>query len=328
MKMKVARSAEGMAGILMGAGAVLLWSLSSACIVWVGGQLGVWQFLAMVSVLAGLLQFLGYLAMGRRPRALLLPPPRLWLAVAGGFIPYLLLYTTALVTARTETQAAGVNLMNYLWPTLAVLFTTWLVPGERMRGRLAAALGLSLAGVLLANGADLARLEFREHLGPYVLGGMGAVSWALYCALTSRWRRWAKDHASAPLGFLLVGAIAAGVCYRLQAWQPVDGGTWTAVLLTALGPWAGAYMLWEMALHRASGITLGLMAAVIPVLSTVALIGLFALTAPGQVNPMRIVVLIVSAVMIGVAIAVGRSSSVEGKPVAGERLRARLENGD
>lgn len=312
--MKEAGQAQGVAGLNMGAGAILLWSLSSACIVFVGKRLGVWQFLATVSLISGVLQVAGYLALGRRLRSILLPPPRLWLAVAVGFVCYLLLYTAALVTSHTEAQTAGVNLMNYLWPTLAIVFTTWLVPGERMHGRLAVAISLSLAGVLLANGADLALRDLRVDLRPYLLGGAAAVSWAAYCALTSRWRSWAKDHAAAPLGFLIVGTVAAVVCVGLREWQPMDGRTWAAVLLTALGPWAGAYMLWEMALHRASGITLGLMAAVTPVLSTINLIGLFALTAPGSVSGMRIAVLITAALLISVAIAVGTSSSTKQAP--------------
>lgn len=313
--MKEGRSGQGVAGVIMGGGAILLWSLSSACIVWVGKRVGVWQFLATVSLISGLLQLGGYLALGRRLRSILLPPPRLWLAVAAGFVLYLLLYTSALVTSDTESQTAGVNLMNYLWPTLAIVFTTWLVPGERMQRRLAIAVALSLVGLLLANGIDLARLPLRGNLGPYLLGGAAAVSWAAYCALASRWRSWAKEFAAAPLGFLIVGAVAAGVCCFRHEWQPMDGRTWTAVLLTALGPWAGGYMLWELALHRVSGITLGLMAAVTPVLSTIVLIALFALTAPGRVSGTRIVVLLTAALLISGAIALGTSSS--GKPVRG-----------
>ena len=66
-------------------------------------------------------RFAGYLAMGRSLRSVLFPPPKLWLAMIFGFVMYLLLYTTGLVTASTEAQAVGVSLMNYLWPALAIL---------------------------------------------------------------------------------------------------------------------------------------------------------------------------------------------------------------
>jgi drug/metabolite transporter (DMT)-like permease len=307
------RYPHALAGLAMGGGAILLWSLSSACVVFAGKQMGVWQFLAITSLTSGFLQVVGYLVLGRNLRSILMPPPKLWLATALGFILYLLLYTTGLVVAHTETQAVGVNLMNYLWPTLAILFTTGLVPGERMHGRLALAIAFSLAGVLIANSLDLALPDSGTTAWPYALGGAAAVSWAAYCALTSRWRRWAKDYAAAPMGFVIVGAIAAAVCCGRHEWQPSNGCMWATVLLTALGPWAGGYMLWEMALHRASAITLGLMGSATPVLSTMNLIGLFALTAPGRLSGTRVAVLLAASVMIGVAVALGTSSSA-GQP--------------
>lgn len=311
------RYPHALAGLAMGAGAILLWSLSSASIVFLGKQIGVWQFLGVTALLSGSLQVVGYVALGRSLRSILLPPPKLWAAIGLGFIAYLLLYATGLVSSRTEMQAVGVSLMNYLWPTLAILFTVWLVPGERMHGRLALAMGLSLAGVAvvtLAQSREVAPAGTAVSIWPYLLGGAAAVSWAAYCALTSRWRSWAKDHAASPLGFLIVGIIAGGVCSGLHEWEAMDGRTWAAVLVTSLGPWAGGYMLWEMALHRVSGTTLGLMGSVTPLLSTVSLVGLFALIAPGRVSGSQVVALLAGAVMISAAVAVGTASSAKRAP--------------
>ena len=302
----------------MGVGAISLWSLSSACIVFTGRQLGVWQFLAITGLIGGLLQIAGYLLMGRRLRSILKPPPRLWIAIALGFIIYQFLYATALVTSTTETQVVGVSLMNYLWPSLAVLFTTWLVPGERMHGRLAFSLALSLVGVLLASGREIAWSGTDASVWPYMLGGMAAVAWAAYCALTSRWRLWAQDFAAAPLGFLIVSAVAATVCLWHREWQPMGVRAWASVLVTAIGPWASGYMLWELALHRAPGTTLGLLASATPVLSTLCLMGLFALTRSVHDSSTRYAVLLVASVMIGAAVALGRSPASVGKPSGDE----------
>jgi drug/metabolite transporter (DMT)-like permease len=293
----------------MGAGAVLLWSVSSTCIVFMGNRLGIWQFLAITSSLGGLLQIAGYLAMGRSLRSVLFPPPKLWLAMIFGFVMYLLLYTSGLVTASTEAQAVGVSLMNYLWPALAILFTTGLVPGERMHARLVISIVLSLASVLLANGRDIALPGSGVSIWPYFMGGAAAASWAVYCALTSRWRRWAKDYAAAPMGFLMVGAVAAGVCLWRREWTPMDGRAWGLALLTASGPWAGGYMLWEMALHRASGITLALLGSATPILSTAWMIGLFAVTSAVPISGTRVAILLTASVMIAVAVAFGRTAS-------------------
>lgn len=296
-------------GVAMGVGAILLWSISSACIVVFGRRLGVWQFLAIGGVTSGLLQVVGYLAMGRSLHSILMPPPKLWLAVALGFVVYLFLYTTGLVLSSTETQAVGVSLMNYLWPALTVVFATWLVPGQSMNGRLAVSIVLSLAGVLLANGRDIAWPGTGVSVWPYALGGAAAVSWAAYCAMTSRWRCWAQAYVASPIGFLIVGVVAAGVCHWRHEWQPMNMWSWGGVLLTAIGPWAGGYMLWEMALHRAPGTTLGLIASATPVLSTVFLMGFFALTSPLPIGGAHPVTLLAASVMIGVAVALGRTPS-------------------
>jgi drug/metabolite transporter (DMT)-like permease len=294
----------------MGMGAVLLWSLSAACTVSLGKRLGVWQYLAITALTAGLLQMAGYIAMGRRLRTLVRPPPKLWIAAALGFVAYLLLYTTALVMARSEAQAVGVSLMNYLWPTFAMLFTAWLVPGERIGGRRGLAMLLSLAGILLANGrAFLHQDAVGNPLLPYLLGAAAAAAWALYCALISRWRHWAKDYAAAPLGLLAVGTLAAGMCLFRGEWRPLDGPMWGIALLAATGPWAGGYMLWERALHRASGVTLGLIAAATPILSTLCLFALFAATRANPIGSARVAALLAASVLIAVSVALGRTAS-------------------
>ncbi len=299
------------AGLAMGGSAILLWSLSSACIYYVGRQLGVWQFLTLTAAIAGLVQLAVYLAMGRRLRRLLLPPTRLWLAIGLGFVLYEFLYTGALVASTTPTQTMGASLMNYLWPTLTVVFSAWWVAGERLHGRLALSMLLSLVGLLLVNGRALARPESGVSALPYVLGGLAAVCWAAYCALTSRWRAWAQDYAASPVGFLLVSLVAAAVCALQNTWMPMDGRAWAGVLFTALGPWAAGYLLWELALHRAPGTMLGLLASATPVLSTLCLMLLFVLVgtgeAPGSTSGEGYLVPLLASLLIAASVALGRT---------------------
>ena len=81
---------------------------------------------------------------------------------------------------------------------------------------------------------------------------------------------------------------------------------WCGVILIALGPWAGGYMLWELALHRVPATMLGLFGSAIPVLSTVCLLGLFALSGGVHVNSTQYIVLLAASVLIGVAVLLGR----------------------
>jgi drug/metabolite transporter (DMT)-like permease len=296
-------------GKAMGFGATVLWSTASASIVFGGRQLGVWQFLALTTLTAGLLQLLGYLVMGRTLRSLLMPPLKLWLAMLLGFVSYLLFLSLGLATASTDSQTVGVSLMNYLWPTLTVLFTIWLVPGEKMDRRLAIGICLSLSGVVLANWGDIVSQGPAVSFWPHALGVGAAVFWAFYCALTSRWREWAKDYAAAPLGFLVVGIVATGICTLRHEWQPMSERAWWTVALSALGPWAGGYMLWELALHRAAGTTLGLIGAAAPVLSTLILLGLLASGPGGSVKGNQVAILLAASVLIALAVVLRRPPS-------------------
>ncbi len=299
------RSSHEKAGLAMGLGAILLWSISAASIVFTGKRIGIWQSMGLAALATGLLQTVGHVVLGRSLRAILVPPPKFWLAIFLGYLFYLMLYAAGLATARTEVEIVGVGLMNFLWPVLAILFTTWLVPGERLRGRLIVAMGLSLAGVVLSNPPGRSSPGEASNPWPYALGALAAVAWALYCALVSRWRHWARNYAAGPLGFLLVGVAALGVCVWRGEWQTMDGVAWMGVLFIALGPWAGGYLLWELALHRVSGVTLGLMAAATPLLSTLNLIILFAFTSPGNISGSRKVLLLAASSLIGASVAVG-----------------------
>ncbi len=66
--------------------------------------------------------------------------------------------------------------------------------------------------------------------------------------------------------------------YMKGEWRIIDTWTWMALLYSGLVPHAAGYMLWELALHRFSATRLGLMGAATPVLSTMCLLSLFAVT--------------------------------------------------
>jgi drug/metabolite transporter (DMT)-like permease len=301
------------AGFVMGLGAIALWSTAAATTFWGGSTLGVWQFLALACGIGGVAQTASYLLLKKDIRSILVPPPRLWVVMLVGFVLYMLVYSQALVNSANKTQTVCVGLINHLWPTLTVVFAALLVPGTTMTFRLAIAILLSLAGLVLANwdeamslfgSADPTGGAPRAPVGPYLLAGLAAVLWAGYSAFLARWRSWANRYATAPAGFLIVSAIAAAVCCWTGQWSPMGGGMWAVVCFGGLGPYGAGYMLWELALHRAPASVLGLLAGAIPVLSTLCLFLLFSfsgMTVPGQT---RYVTLLIAAGMVGSAVVV------------------------
>ncbi len=276
-------------GLWFGSAAVLVWSFGSALVYFGARDTGTWSFIAIGSTSAALLQFgVRRVQTGEVWTALLLPW-RLWAGPVLCFVCYGLVWPLALA-ASSPGQVFGTNLLNYLWPVLTVVFSAFLVPGVRLTPRTLLALGLAAAGLVLANAGEFPRLLARasgngswtpaEFL-PYLLGLTAAVTWALYSALLARWRSWAIQYVTSPVGFLLIGVSAWIVLLlgsRGTANSSRSGLLWT--LLYGTGPLAAGYLLWELALARTRVQTLSLLAAGIPVLST-AILCVFLRRMPG-----------------------------------------------
>jgi drug/metabolite transporter (DMT)-like permease len=264
-------------GLWLGLGAVLCWSFSSSLIFLGARQTGPWPFVALSSLTGAALQLMWRGWSRGELRSALRLPWRLWAAPVCCFVLYGLAWPWALA-ASTARQVVGVNLINYLWPILTVVLSAWWVPEVRLTGRLLGAMLLAVAGLVLANLPQLRQmLETGSGPGPfpsrpllpYLLALLAAVTWGVYSACLARWRHWAKDYVTSPLGFLIIGAIASVIAGLTGNMPP--RWAWSALCLTLLygaGPLAAGYLLWEMALARAKVQTLSLLAAAIPVLST------------------------------------------------------------
>jgi drug/metabolite transporter (DMT)-like permease len=269
----------GRLGIWMGCVAVLFWSFGSSLIYLGAKESGTWPFVAIATLIAGVLQLASRRAYHGELRTAIRLPWRLWIPVLC-FVVYGLVWPCALVVS-TRTQVGGVNLINYLWPVLTVLFSVWWVPGLRLTRPMAIALILALAGLICANIQPLRELVSNRSAAPavtarqwlpYALASVAAVTWALYSALLARWRSWASQYVTSPIGFILVGVIA---CIVLVIHGPGEHAPGLfgllATVLYGLGPLAAGYLLWELALARARVQALSLVAATTPVLSTLIL---------------------------------------------------------
>jgi drug/metabolite transporter (DMT)-like permease len=269
----------------MGLLAVLFWSFGSSLVYLGAREAGTWAFVALSSLIGGLLQLGLRRIQGGGWRSALVLPWRLWAIPLLCFVIYGLAWPCALV-ASSARQVAGVNLINYLWPSLTVLCSVLWVPGVRMTPRLAVGLTLALAGLAQANVRSLQELSGTASaagtsLLPYALALVAAVTWAVYSSVLARWRAWARNYVTSPLGFLMIGVIASGV----MLWDGGQGLRLSArgllmILLYGAGPLAAGYLLWELALAKARVQTLSLVAAATPVLSTLWLC-VFLRTMPG-----------------------------------------------
>lgn len=188
---------------LIGLIAIVLWSTMVGLIRAVSEGLGPVGGAAMIYTLSGLLLILsvGFPDIRRFPRGYLLAGSLL-------FVFYELCLALSLGYAGTRQQAIEVGMVNYLWPSLTILFailfngqksTLWVVPG----------LLLAVAGVSWVLGGDqgINLHDIRQNIlsSPlsYFLAFAGAFIWAMYCTVTSKY---AKGSNGITLFILLTAA--------------------------------------------------------------------------------------------------------------------------
>ena len=276
-------------GMIFGLTAVIFWSFGASLVFLGAREAGTWPFVAIGSLLGGTLQLISWRVYRGEWRSALCLPWRLWVVPLLCFVVYGLAWPWALASS-TAAQVPGVSLINYLWPILTVVFSVWWVPGVRLTSRTVLAMALAIAGLACANLKTIRDLfaagpgadgSVWHRLLPYLLALVAAITWGVYSAFLSRWRHWAKDYVTSPIGFLIIGAVATAVVVssgKIPARMSPAAAWFTA--LYGAGPLAAGYLLWETALHRAGVLSLSLVAATTPVLST-ALLCLFLKTLPG-----------------------------------------------
>jgi drug/metabolite transporter (DMT)-like permease len=247
---------------LAGCGALLLWAFL-ALLTRMAAGLPALQLTAMGFAVGGLVGLAVVLATGRA--AALRQPPIVWVHGVGGLFLYHALYFLALGLA----PAVEVNLINYLWPLLIVLFSAPIL-GLRLGPARLAGVALGFAGCALLVGPGAA---FPPEAIPGFLAALGcALAWAVY-SVTSGLPRLKRVPTEAVAGFCLATSVLAALLHlALEATVIPDARQAIAVLLLGLGPVGAAFFLWDVGMKRGDPRLLGTLAYAVPVASTLLLI--------------------------------------------------------
>jgi drug/metabolite transporter (DMT)-like permease len=196
--------------------------------------------------------------------------PLLTLAVGVGGI---FGYHALLFAAFRLAPAVEVNILNYLWPLLIVVLTPVYLRGYTLSGRNIIGAFLGLCGaILVVSGGRLAP-DFSSLPG-FALAALAAFVWASYSLLSKRL-------SSFPTGTVGLFCLVSGVL-ALALWaagsvmtsgslaMPIVSGKEAAYLvLLGLGPMGGAFYTWDAALKRGDPRTIGALAYLTPLLSTI-----------------------------------------------------------
>jgi drug/metabolite transporter (DMT)-like permease len=215
-------------------------------------------------LLTGIALCIGALAGGRALATRPPPLPALALGVYGLFGFHFFLFL-----ALRHAPPVEANLVNYLWPLLIVVLAPAMVPGVGFSSRhaVAAVLGFCGAALLILAGSGGATGQ-GGFLG-YAFAAASAFIWATYSLLTRRYSHFPTAYVS---WFCLAAGGASLLCHF--AFEPrylPQGSQWLFIVLLGLGPMGAAFFLWDRALKRGDPRTIGNLAYLTPLLSTLVL---------------------------------------------------------
>ena len=173
--------------------------------------------------------------------------------------------------AKNREQVLEVALLNYLWPSLTVVFslsllkiraTLWLLPGAM----------LALTGVIqvMTRGARLSWDSFEAHLqsnpAAFGLALAAAVSWALYSNLT---RRWSGSGNTGAVALFVPATGLVLLALRLTTTEPANWSLKTVVEVVCLAIVTTlSYALWDRAMRKGNLLLVASCSYFTPLLST------------------------------------------------------------
>jgi len=248
---------------LIGLTAILMWS-SLAVLTVATGKIPAFQLAAITFAIGGLVGLSTFIGRAEALSALR-QPPLVWAVGVGGLFGYHALYFLALRFA----PPAEAGLLNYLWPLLIVLFSSFL-PGERLAAHHLIGALAGLAGTVLLIGGGLSGFAAGQLPGLFA-AFVAAFVWASYSVMSRRLRAVSTD---AVAGFCLATALLAALVHGLiedTVW-PETTGQWLAVVALGLGPVGAAFYTWDVGMKRGDIRVLGAASYATPLLSTAFLI--------------------------------------------------------
>ncbi|APV51563.1 EamA family transporter [Betaproteobacteria bacterium GR16-43] len=267
------------------------------------GAIALWATLAALStrvtavppfLLTGIALLLGALVGAGAFRHKPPPAAALALGIYGLFGFHFFLFLALRLAPPVEA-----NLVNYLWPLLIVVLAPVIVPGIAWSTRhgFAALMGFGGAALLITAGAS--QLGQGQALG-YAFAVASAVIWSTYSLATRRFHHFPTGYVA---WFCLVSGLLALACHAI--FEPVHVPTqaeWPYIAALGVGPMGFAFYLWDRALKRGDPRTIGNLAYLTPLLSTLLLV----LFGGGQLTAVSLAAM---ALILGGAILGGRPAA-------------------
>ncbi|MFJ5428877.1 aromatic amino acid DMT transporter YddG [Pectobacterium actinidiae] len=197
--------------------------------------------------------------------------PRTYLFAGGAmFVCYEIFLSLSIGLADSRMQAMEIGMINYLWPSLTILFSLF-INQQKSRFLLWPGLALSLSGIvwIMKGESDWTpELLWNNVLAnplAYSLAFSAALTWALYCNIT---KRYGQGKSGVSL-FFFITSLVLWIKYALSAEGAISFTLASSLQLLFMGAsTALAYSAWNAGIQHGNLTLLATASYFTPVLST------------------------------------------------------------
>jgi drug/metabolite transporter (DMT)-like permease len=272
----------------LGCTALAVWSLYALVVSEILGNLPVFQTLFFMFLTSFLVMSIRLTI--KRQWGILKQPVFIWIigiiGICGSDVAY--------VVAVKHAPPAHVDFIDYLWPFLVILFTSFL-PKEKFTLQHLVAGGLGLLGVFLLLTGGQGFMGFKlDYLYGYLFALTAAIVWSTYTVVS----RWFSDTPTEMVGMYGgIGAIISLILHlQFETW--VTPSFSESILVGLLGLSSGAAaLLWTYATQKGNIKLLGVFAYFTPIISMSLLV--FFDKEPMSIALVFACLLVVSSVVVG-----------------------------
>lgn len=261
--------------------AVIFWSLSIPLSRSLTEKLGMFNTAGLACLFGGISAVLYYVVAYRSHFRLLTKFSSRYLLFCGvPFVFYIICLYAAIGMAVSRQQIVEVALINYLWPTLILVFS---IPILKNRASPWLILGIivSFSGIFLVSASmnkevfsiHNSLMNLKHNFLPYLFALGAAVLWSLYSNLANRMGG-LSNKLTVPLLLIVSGIFLEILAFGFQEKTVWDSTTRIELLILALFPCVLAYIFWDAAMRRGNMILVTSFAYLSPLFSTI-LTGLY-----------------------------------------------------
>jgi drug/metabolite transporter (DMT)-like permease len=256
-----------------GAGAILLWSMTVAIARSLSEQLGPLTAAATVYSISGVAALVSLLRSSQRRQRILQLHISYLVGCGVLFVCYMLLIFLAIGWAENRQQVLEVGLLNYLWPTLTLVFSLVLLSKKANLILIPGTL-LALCGIFLVvtQGDSVSWQSFSRNLasnpGAYSLAIAAALSWAMYSNLTRKWAS-GREEGGVVVFLPVTAVVLIVICLFFDEPREWNGRSLAEGLFMGIATYV-AYTLWDDAMRRGNVVIVVAGSYLTPLFSTIA----------------------------------------------------------